>query len=137
MNNQIQISKSHHLFSLAAVIDSITQGKFEGAFLTPETSIIIFTNSSMITANLEDLISDEKEESKKIDGNDLARTVFSNHLTMIQKSIDDATDKTIALYLKNVQIRPMGDLSNSINLPYLCVYADQVVAITFGTASQS
>ncbi|MGG0727278.1 hypothetical protein [Bacillus paramycoides] len=134
LKNSIDLKKAT-VDSFCHTIDALKSSEQDGLSIDLATKLIFFTNFGMITGNLLDSYLPKSDEEKMIER--FHEGVFMFRDSQLNKSFDeeDITEilnKTGCIALTNVEVSYHANPSNVQMLPYLLLFSDQVVGLTFG-----
>jgi hypothetical protein len=124
--------KAYHATAFGILVDTLKENR---DFSVPDdTKVMIMTHSAVISAELFQL-DDPSDSSKQETPSEMVIRMSVQNLHDHVLTNDELQKNSTPIYLKNVSIRPFSNPQSEVKLAFLCLYSDQIVGVTFGSAS--
>lgn len=122
------IPKAKHLFTFANIIEMLREGIEDANLgktkLSDDVQVVFLTSSCQIRANIQELSTPYENSSDTEKVLSILNSALNN--------IFEGKETPESIHLKNVTVQPFSNPNQAFALEYLCLYADQIVGVSFG-----
>jgi hypothetical protein len=131
--SNLDSEKALHVLGVSAVLEKIRDGEIGSISIDSDSRLMILTHSALLTADL--YTGNLNGDSDSNPAEDPLFFMLKNVQAAYDNSREGIDNKLIPIYLKDVTIKPLSNTQETTKLPFLCLYSDQIVGITFGSVA--